>query len=135
MVEPDRDLRHPGRSPSNFARNTDPQIETLLQTGPAAPPTPQTRAQAYQQVAKHLNKDLPYIWNDRATWAVIANAKVQNWNNPTTPVGGQGPRHGRGDDLAHPDLARPDPCPARSDGTGPGTHRRDQDATRDEPAP
>jgi peptide/nickel transport system substrate-binding protein len=70
----------------NFARNTDPQIETLLQTGRRST-NQQTRAQAYQQVAQQLNKDLPYVWNDRTTWAVMANSKVQNWNNPTTPSG------------------------------------------------
>ena len=70
----------------NFARNTDPQIETYLQTGRRSANS-QTRAQAYQQVAQQLNKDLPYIWNDRATWAVVTSSKVQNWNNPTTPSG------------------------------------------------
>jgi len=76
---------HPGFS-VNFARNTDPQVETLLQTGRQSS-NPQTRAQAYQQLARQLNADLPYIWNDRATWAVIAGSKVQNWDNPTTPSG------------------------------------------------
>jgi len=71
---------------TNFARNADSQIETLLQTGRRSP-DPQTRAQAYQQVAQQLNKDLPYIWNDRATWAIVADSRVQNWNNPTTPAG------------------------------------------------
>jgi len=31
--------------------------------------------------------DLPYIWQDRATWAVVARPNVQNWNNPLTPEG------------------------------------------------
>jgi peptide/nickel transport system substrate-binding protein len=76
---------HPGFA-VNFARNTDPQIETLLQTGRQSS-NQQTRAQAYQQLAQQLNEDLPYIWNDRATWAVVAGSQVQNWNNPTTPLG------------------------------------------------
>ncbi|HXX89231.1 MAG TPA: ABC transporter substrate-binding protein [Acidimicrobiales bacterium] len=70
----------------NFARNTDPQVEAALQTGRRST-NPQARAQAYQQVAQLLNKDLPYIWNDRTTWAVASGPKVQNWNNPTTPSG------------------------------------------------
>jgi peptide/nickel transport system substrate-binding protein len=70
----------------NFARNTDPLIETFLQQGRTST-DPATRAAAYQGVAKRLNVDLPYIWQDRATWAVVANSKVQNWNNPTTPEG------------------------------------------------
>jgi len=70
----------------NFARNSDPLIETYLQQGRTST-DPATRAAAYQGVAKRLNADLPYIWQDRATWAVVANSKVQNWNNPTTPEG------------------------------------------------
>ncbi len=76
----------PSSIASNFARNTDPQVETLLQQGRTST-DPATRAAAYQGVAKRLNVDLPYIWQDRATWAVVANSKVQNWNNPTTPEG------------------------------------------------
>jgi len=76
---------HPGFS-VNFARNTDPQIESLLQTGRQST-NQQARAQAYQQLARQMNEDLPYIWNDRATWAVIAASEVQNWDNPTTPTG------------------------------------------------
>ena len=70
----------------NFARNTDPLIETFLQQGRTST-DPATRAAAYQGVAKRLNVDLPYIWQDRATWAVVARSNVQNWNNPTTPEG------------------------------------------------
>jgi ABC-type transport system substrate-binding protein len=72
----------------NFARNNDPQIETLLQQGRQST-DPATRAQAYQAIAKRLNQDLPYIWQDRATWAVIARDTVQNFNNPSTPAGGK----------------------------------------------
>ena len=31
--------------------------------------------------------DLPYLWTDRAVWAVIGDPTVQNFNNPTTPQG------------------------------------------------
>ena len=76
----------PGALAPNFARNTDPQMEILLQQGRTST-DPAIRAQAYQNIAKQLNKDVPYIWNDRATWAVVANSKVQNFNGPTTPSG------------------------------------------------
>jgi ABC-type transport system substrate-binding protein len=76
----------PSSIASNFARNTDPVIEALLQQGRTST-DPATRAAAYQGVARQLNKDLPYIWQDRATWAIVANSSVQNWNNPTTPAG------------------------------------------------
>ena len=36
---------------------------------------------------KRLAVDLPYLWLDRAVWAVVSTPKVQNWNNPTTPAG------------------------------------------------
>ena len=75
----------PGAIASNFARNTDPQIEIYLQQGRTST-DPATRAQAYQNIATQLNKDLPYIWQDRATWAVVASSKVQNFNGPTTPA-------------------------------------------------
>jgi peptide/nickel transport system substrate-binding protein len=77
----------PGLAP-NFAENKDPVIETLLQQGRQST-NPAVRAKAYQQIAQRLNVDLPYIWNDRATWAIISAANVQNFNNPTTPAGGK----------------------------------------------
>jgi peptide/nickel transport system substrate-binding protein len=72
----------------NFAENDDPQIEVLLQQGRRST-DPSVRAQAYMQIAQRLNKDLPYIWNDRATWAIVSASNVQNFNNPTTPAGGK----------------------------------------------
>ena len=38
-------------------------------------------------VNQRLSVDLPYIYSDRNTWAVVANPKVQNYNNPKTPSG------------------------------------------------
>ena len=39
-----------------------------------------------------LAQDIPYIYTDRSTWAVIAHPNVQNYNNPKTPSGIQGHR-------------------------------------------
>ncbi|HTT86651.1 MAG TPA: ABC transporter substrate-binding protein [Acidimicrobiales bacterium] len=72
----------------NFAQNKDPVIQTLLEQGRQST-DPSVRAKAYQQIAQRLNKDLPYIWNDRATWAIVSASNVQNFNNPTTPAGGK----------------------------------------------
>ena len=36
---------------------------------------------------KRLGLDTPYLWTDRAVWAVIGDPSVQNFNNPTTPQG------------------------------------------------
>jgi peptide/nickel transport system substrate-binding protein len=70
----------------NMTRNEDPQIEKALQIGRSTL-DPATRAKAYQTVNQRFAVDLPYIWNDRAVWAVVAYPKVQNFNNPTTPTG------------------------------------------------
>ena len=45
------------------------------------------RIKAYQQINQYLGEDLPYIYTDRSTWAVVANPKVQNFTNPMTPNG------------------------------------------------
>ena len=70
----------------NFAQNKDPAIQTLLETGRRST-DPAVRAKAYQQIARRLNEDLPYIWTDRGIWAIVSNLHVQNFNNPTTPAG------------------------------------------------
>jgi peptide/nickel transport system substrate-binding protein len=72
----------------NMARNADPTIEQALLAGRAST-QPSTRAAAYKTVNKRLGLDLPYLWADRAVWAVIGVPKVQNFNNPTTPQGQQ----------------------------------------------
>jgi hypothetical protein len=45
------------------------------------------REQAYKTVNQRLAVDLPYLWADRAIWAVVSVPSVQNWNNPKTPSG------------------------------------------------
>ncbi len=70
----------------NMARNSDPKIEAALQVARSTL-NPTIRAKAYQTVDQRFAVDLPYIWNDRAVWAVVAYPKVQNFNNPTTPTG------------------------------------------------
>jgi ABC-type transport system substrate-binding protein len=70
----------------NMARNSDPQIETALQQGRASTDKA-VREAAYRTVNKRLALDLPYLWTDRAVWAVVGDPTVQNFNNPTTPQG------------------------------------------------
>jgi peptide/nickel transport system substrate-binding protein len=70
----------------NMARNADPTIEKSLLTGRASTDK-QIREAAYKTVNKRLALDLPYLWTDRAVWAVVGDPKVQNFNNPTTPQG------------------------------------------------
>ena len=70
----------------NMAKNNDPQIEAALQLGRSST-EPSVREQAYKTVNQRLAVDLPYLWADRAIWAVVSTPSVQNWNNPKTPSG------------------------------------------------
>jgi ABC-type transport system substrate-binding protein len=70
----------------NMARNADPTIEKALLTGRASTEK-SIRETSYQTVNKRLALDLPYLWTDRAVWAVIGDPTVQNFNNPKTPQG------------------------------------------------
>jgi ABC-type transport system substrate-binding protein len=70
----------------NMARNADPTIESALLAGRQGTEK-SVRQGAYKTVNKRLAVDLPYLWTDRAIWAVIGNTKVQNFNNPTSPQG------------------------------------------------
>ncbi len=70
----------------NMARNSDATIERRC--SPARQSTDKAvREAAYKTVNKRLALDLPYLWTDRAVWAVIGDPNVQNFNNPTTPQG------------------------------------------------
>jgi peptide/nickel transport system substrate-binding protein len=69
----------------NFARNYDNAIDTAMDA--ARQTTDQaTRVASYQEVAQRFAADLPYIWAARDVWCVAAQSKVQNWNNPLSPV-------------------------------------------------
>jgi len=70
----------------NMARNTDPAMETALLQGRSATDTA-SRVAAYQQVNRLISQDIPYVWYARTVWAFGAVAKVQNFNNPSTPAG------------------------------------------------
>ena len=69
-----------------MARNADPTIEKAL-LAVRSTTEPSVRGAAYKTVNKRLALDLPYLWLDRAVWAVIGSPAVQNFNNPTTPQG------------------------------------------------
>ena len=70
----------------NMARNTDPAMQTALLQGRQSTDK-SAQVSAYQQVNKLLSQDIPYVWYARTVWAVGAESKVQNFNNPTTPAG------------------------------------------------
>jgi len=70
----------------NMAHNSDPLIEQALQLGRSSTEAA-VRQKAYKTVNQRLAIDIPYIWTDRAVWAVISSPNVENWNNPTAPSG------------------------------------------------
>jgi peptide/nickel transport system substrate-binding protein len=70
----------------NMARNSDSRIQTALTTGRQSL-SASARRKAYESINEYLAQDLPYIFTDRTTWAVVANPDVQNFNNPKTPSG------------------------------------------------
>jgi peptide/nickel transport system substrate-binding protein len=75
--------------PVNFARNYDPYIDHQMNVARQSA-DPSVRKTAYENVASQFAKDLPYIWSARDVWCIAANAKTQNWNNPTDPQGRRG---------------------------------------------
>jgi peptide/nickel transport system substrate-binding protein len=70
----------------NMARNVDPRIQTALLAGRTTS-NKAARTKDYQEINQYLAEDIPYLWLARDTWAVVANPKVQNFANPTTPEG------------------------------------------------
>ena len=56
---------------------------------------PADRAPPTSRSAGCWRQDIPYVWHDRAIWAIVAQPNVQNFNNPTDPGGRQGLRHDR----------------------------------------
>jgi peptide/nickel transport system substrate-binding protein len=80
----------------NFARNEDPELDAALQEGRGSTDL-DVRKQAYATVQERINTTLPYIWLDRAEWALIATNDVRGITNgplpdgsPANPIGGPG---------------------------------------------
>lgn len=70
----------------NMARNVDPRIQDALLAGRTTG-VKSARVKEYQKINQYLAEDMPYMWLARDTWAAVANPKVQNFANPTTPTG------------------------------------------------
>ena len=96
---PDPDMNYPFWSATtvaplkkfavNFSRNADPQIEAALQVGRTNPDAG-ARVRAYQEVARRLAADVPYIWTGRALGAVAARRNVDGYTaGLTLPEGGR----------------------------------------------
>jgi ABC-type transport system substrate-binding protein len=70
----------------NFARNEDPELDAALDEGRASTDL-DVRRQAYATVQERMNTTLPYIWLDRAEWALIATNQVRGITNGPLPDG------------------------------------------------
>ena len=70
----------------NMARNVDPQIEAAFVTGMGST-NRQTQIRSFAKVNQRLGADIPYVWLDRTSWALVSKPNVENWANPTTPAG------------------------------------------------
>ncbi len=75
-----------GQLALNFPRNKDPQIQASLEKGRTSL-NQADRVAAYQNIARRLAADIPYIWLDETVWLVAAKPTVENFNNPTLPDG------------------------------------------------
>ncbi len=80
----------------NFARNKDPRIDEALKRGRSTTDLA-VRKQAYADVQRYINEDLPYIWTVRSQWVVVASNNVRGIMNgplpdgaPAYPMGGPG---------------------------------------------
>ena len=73
----------------NFSRNKDPQIDTDLITG-RTNPDPAARKAAYQDIAKQINKDLPFIWIADISWSTFYKPNVNGIVDWTLPDGSKG---------------------------------------------
>jgi peptide/nickel transport system substrate-binding protein len=72
----------------DMTRNNDPLVEQALQEGRRSS-DPTVRDQAYQKVSERFDVDIPYVWLDRAVWAVATQPNVQNFVSLTLPAGGK----------------------------------------------
>jgi ABC-type transport system substrate-binding protein len=92
----DPDLNYVFWSPTEIAkglaidmtRNNDPLVEDALQQG-RRNATPSVRNQAYQNLAARFGVDIPYIWLDRAVWAIATQPNVENFVYLSLPAGGR----------------------------------------------
>lgn len=78
-----------GQVSLNLAHNSDPRIETQLLLGRHST-VPSERRAAYQEVARLLAEDLPYLWLGKTLWVAIAEPNVAGIRGQTLPGGQPG---------------------------------------------
>jgi peptide/nickel transport system substrate-binding protein len=78
-----------GKLALNFARNKDPQIDADLVKG-RTNPDPSVRKAAYQDIARQINKDLPFIWIADISWSTFYKPNINGVVDWTLPDGSKG---------------------------------------------
>jgi len=78
-----------GKLALNFSRNKDPQIDKDLVTGRVSA-DPAARKAAYQDIARQMNKDLPFIWIADISWSTFFKTNVHGVVDWTFPDGTKG---------------------------------------------
>lgn len=79
----------------NFARNSDPAIETALVTGRSTLDR-SARIDAYRTVNERLAQDLPYLWIGRDVFPIATTQRVQGIRRRTLPDGAPGYAYNEG---------------------------------------
>jgi peptide/nickel transport system substrate-binding protein len=78
-----------GKIALNFARNKDPQIDADLVKGRVSA-DPAIRTAAYQDIARQINKDLPFIWIADISWSTFYKPNINGVVDWTLPDGSKG---------------------------------------------
>jgi len=99
-VDPDNDYiwwisdNAKGALTLNFARNQDPEIDKALNDGRGTLDI-EKRKDAYARLQQRFTADVPYVWLDRSSWAIVAANDVRGIENgplpdgqPSMPIGG-----------------------------------------------
>lgn len=76
-----------GKVALNFARNKDPKVDADLLTG-RTNPDPAARKVAYQDLARQINVDLPFIYIADISWSTFYKSNIHGVVEATLPDGG-----------------------------------------------
>ncbi len=76
----------PGAISLNLARNSDPTLDTYLNTG-RTNPDPQARIEAYKNMNARLVADLAYLTGWQTLWVEAADTRTMNFRGLTAPDG------------------------------------------------
>jgi peptide/nickel transport system substrate-binding protein len=90
-----------GKSPVNFSRFDDPEINELLDQG-RSEPDPEARAEIYQNVNRRLGEQVYSVWANYTTWQIASGPNVFGYDDETMPDLPNGDRPSLGLAAGHP---------------------------------